>query len=79
MYIGWSNGKVTRLSNGAQILDSLRGGAKYTTPVEFPSCVKSLILHKALRQKRSIKKSWEVYFKRQNVSTQDSTFFKTLK
>lgn len=58
MYTGWSNRKVTRLSDVARVLNSLRGGDKYTA-VDFPSCVGSLVLYKALRQKIN-KKSWEV-------------------
>lgn len=57
MYITWSNRKVTRSADVAQILNLLRGGAKYTTPVEFPSCVRSLVLYKALRQKWSKRKA----------------------
>lgn len=44
MYSGWSNRKVNRLSDVDQILNLLKGGIKYTTLVEFPSCVRSFII-----------------------------------
>lgn len=40
-----------------QILSSLTRGAEYTTSVQFPSCVRSLVSYKALRRKRSKRKA----------------------